>query len=50
MKGARCRIALVLFVVLVGVARADVIMDWNARADAIASDKKLMPPVHGRAP
>jgi hypothetical protein len=24
-------------------------MDWNARADAIATDKRLLPPVHGRA-
>jgi hypothetical protein len=27
---------------------ADVIMDWNAKADAIATDKRLTSPVHGR--
>ena len=50
MKTARPAIvALVLFALLGGAARADVIMDWNARADAIATDKKLLSPVHGRA-
>ncbi len=34
---------------LASTARADVIMDWNARADAIATDKRLSPPVQGRA-
>ena len=28
---------------------ADVIMDWNARADAVAAEKRLPPPVQGRA-
>ncbi len=40
--------ALALFCALAMSARADVIMDWNARADAIATDKRLLPPVHGR--
>ncbi len=30
-------------------ARADVIMDWNAQADAIATSQKLTSPVHSRA-
>ncbi|MFK4510367.1 vanadium-dependent haloperoxidase [Bradyrhizobium daqingense] len=29
--------------VCVGTARADVIMDWNAKADAIAAEKKVLP-------
>ncbi len=33
---------------LASTSRADVIMDWNARADSIATDKRLLPPVHGR--
>lgn len=40
--------ALVLFATLGAFARADVIMDWNARADAIAADKRVSGPVHGR--
>ena len=40
--------ALVLLSALASTSRADVIMDWNARADAIATDKRLLPPVHGR--
>ena len=35
--------------VVCGSAQADVIMDWNARVDAIATDRKLASPVHGRA-
>lgn len=31
-----------------GSAQADVIIDWNTRADAIATEKKLVSPVHGR--
>ncbi len=30
------------------IARADVIIDWNTRADAIAAEKKLSGPAHGR--
>ena len=40
--------ALVLLFALASIARADVIMDWNARADAIATEKRLLPPIHGR--
>jgi hypothetical protein len=29
-------------------AQADVIIDWNTRADAIATEKRLAPPVQGR--
>ncbi|TFV30531.1 phosphatase PAP2 family protein [Bradyrhizobium frederickii] len=29
--------------VCIGTARADVIMDWNAKADAIAAEKKVLP-------
>ena len=29
-------------------ARGDVIMDWNAKADAIATEKRISSPVHGR--
>lgn len=30
-------------------APADVIMDWNAKADAIATQKQVLPVPHGRA-
>src|SRR5881394_2804876 len=26
------------------VARADIVMDWNARADVIAAEKRILPP------
>src|SRR5215208_2955174 len=29
-------------------ARSDVIMDWNAKADAIAAEKRILGPPHGR--
>jgi len=32
-----------------GAARADVIMDWNAKVDAIATEKQIPPIPHGRA-
>lgn len=32
-----------------GAARADVIMDWNAKADAIATEKLILPAPHSRA-
>lgn len=32
-----------------GTARADVIMDWNAKADDIATEKQIPPIPHGRA-
>jgi len=31
-----------------GAARADVIMDWNVKADAIAAEKKLLPSTQAR--
>ncbi|WP_339037042.1 vanadium-dependent haloperoxidase [Bradyrhizobium symbiodeficiens] len=34
--------------VCVGTARADVIMDWNAKADAIAAEKKVLPAPQAR--
>jgi len=34
--------------VCVGTARADVIMDWNAKADAIATEKKVLPAPQAR--
>ncbi|MGY3149099.1 hypothetical protein ACVWYQ_006098 [Bradyrhizobium sp. USDA 3397] len=33
----------VTLAVCIGTARADVIMDWNAKADAIAAEKKVLP-------
>jgi hypothetical protein len=38
-----------LFVSSQSISRADVIMDWNAKADAIATQKQLTPFPHGRA-
>ncbi|KYK46286.1 hypothetical protein A1D31_32470 [Bradyrhizobium liaoningense] len=32
-----------ILAVCIGTARADVIMDWNAKADAIAAEKKVLP-------
>ncbi len=32
-----------------GAARADVIMDWNTKADAIAAEKQILPAQHSRA-
>lgn len=48
-SGVRAAAAFALCVVLVAAARADVVMDWNAAADVIATDKRLTSPVHGRA-
>jgi hypothetical protein len=48
MKASISRAVLVMCAALAVEARADVIMDWNARADAIASDKRVSGPVHGR--
>jgi hypothetical protein len=31
-----------------GLARADVIIDWNAKADAIAAEKQVLPAPHSR--
>ena len=35
--------------VFTGAACADVIMDWNAKADAIAAEKQILPAPHSRA-
>ena len=35
--------------VFTGAASADVIMDWNAKADAIAAEKQILPAPHSRA-
>jgi hypothetical protein len=35
--------------VTAATARADVIMDWSARADVVIAEKRLPPPVQGRA-
>jgi hypothetical protein len=48
-RTVRFAAATVLWAALGTFARADVIMDWNAKADAIATDKRLSSPVHGRA-
>jgi hypothetical protein len=39
---------IVLFMVFAGPARADVISDWNAKAEAIAIEKRLLPPPNAR--
>jgi hypothetical protein len=45
MKASKFRAAaLVLFASLGIHTRADIIMDWNARADVIAAEKRVMPP------
>jgi hypothetical protein len=49
-KVGRFRAAtLALLVTLSAPSRADVIMDWSARADAVAAEKRLPPPLQGRA-
>jgi hypothetical protein len=35
-------------VLLATPARSDVVMDWNAKADAIAAEKRTDTPIHGR--
>jgi hypothetical protein len=40
--------ALILSLVLVAPGRADVIVDWNAKAEAIAIEKRLLPPPNAR--
>jgi len=44
----RSAFALLLMSAMALSARADVIMDWNAAADAIATDKRVLGPNHGR--
>jgi hypothetical protein len=48
MKPIFRRLALGLVLCLSVAARADVIMEWNAQADAIAVERKLTSPAHGR--
>ncbi len=40
--------AAILATMLSGSARADIIIEWNARAEAIAVEKRLMPPPNAR--
>jgi len=41
--------ATALAALLAGAARADVIMDWSAKTDAIAAEKQILPAPHSRA-
>ncbi len=41
-------LATALATVSVAAARADVVMDWNAKADAIAAEKQVLPAQHSR--
>ena len=41
--------AIALTVAVAGTAHADVIMDWNAKADAIAAEKQVLPAQQSRA-
>src|SRR2546421_4135950 len=42
-------LATALTEVFAGAARADVIMDWNAKADSIATENKILPAPQSRA-
>jgi PAP2 superfamily len=44
----RLSMAIASICALAGAARADVIMDWNAKADAIAAEKQILPAPHSR--
>ncbi|MBR0699683.1 vanadium-dependent haloperoxidase [Bradyrhizobium diazoefficiens] len=46
-----CRLSLIatLITAATQLARADVIMDWNTKADAIATEKQIPPAPHSRA-
>lgn len=46
---SRLSLLATLFAAAAPLARADVIMDWNAKADAIASEKQILPAPHSRA-
>jgi len=49
--GLRCRctvFALVLSAAVAGAARADAIIDWNAKAEMIAFEKRMTPPPNAR--
>jgi hypothetical protein len=45
----RIAAALLLAAFLSGPSRADVVMDWNAKADALAGEQKLNPTMHARS-
>jgi hypothetical protein len=40
--------AAILATMVSGSARADIIIEWNARAEAIAVEKRMMPPLNAR--
>ena len=46
---SRALLAIVLAAAFAGAAHADVIMDWNAKADAIAAEKQVLPAQQSRA-
>src|SRR4051794_9331135 len=45
----RTFLAIALTAAFAGAAHADVIMDWNAKADAIAAQKQVLPAQQSRA-
>src|SRR5437868_1282495 len=45
----RTLLAIAWTAALAGAAHADVIMDWNAKADAIATEKQVLPAQQSRA-
>lgn len=49
MRILRSVVAAAFLVTLAATARADVIMEWTAAADAIATEKRLTSPAHARA-
>ena len=44
----RMLLAIASTALFAGATRADVIMDWNARADAIATEMQITPAPHSR--
>jgi len=46
---SRTLLAIALTSAFAGAAHADVIMDWNAKADAIAAEKQVLPAQQSRA-
>jgi hypothetical protein len=46
---SRTLLAIALTAAFAGSARADIIMDWNAKADAIAAEKQVLPAQQSRA-
>jgi hypothetical protein len=46
---SRTLLAIALTAAFAGAAHADVIMDWNAKADAIAAEKQVLPAQQSRA-